>query len=168
MIETERLILRPWRDADAPALYKYASDPAIGPIGGWYVHTSVENSMEIIRTVFAAPEVYTVVLKDKDEPVGCFGIMFPDDTHTADMKSREAEIGYRIGKPFWGQGLIPEAVGALLSRYSTIWSSMPSGAHTMTETQNRNGSARKPASSIITRTRTSHPLSATPAPSISI
>lgn len=116
MIETERLILRPWREADAPALYKYASDPAIGPTGGWHVHTSVENSMEIIRTVFAAPEVYTVVLKDKDEPVGRCGIMFPDDTHTADMKSREAEIGYWIGKPFWGQGLIPEAVGALLSR----------------------------------------------------
>lgn len=55
MMETERLILRPWREEDAGMLYKYASDPEIGPIAGWPPHTSVENSLEIIRTVFNAP-----------------------------------------------------------------------------------------------------------------
>lgn len=34
----------------------------------------------------------------------------------ADMKQCEAEIGYWIGKPFWGHGFIPEAVRALLAR----------------------------------------------------
>ena len=63
MIETERLILRPWQENDADALFKYARDPDIGPIAGWTPHTSVENSLEIIRTVFAAPETYAVVLK---------------------------------------------------------------------------------------------------------
>ncbi len=116
MIETKRLILRPWRDTDAEALYKYASDPDIGPIAGWPPHTSIENSLEIIRTVFAAPETYAVVLKETDEPVGCCGIMFSNSLHTADMKQTEAEIGYWIGKPYWGQGLIPEAVKALLAR----------------------------------------------------
>lgn len=33
-LETSRLILRPWQEADAEALYKYAKDPAIGPIAG--------------------------------------------------------------------------------------------------------------------------------------
>ena len=56
MIETERLILRVWQEDDAEALFKYASDPDIGPIAGWLPHTSVENSLEIIRTVFSAPE----------------------------------------------------------------------------------------------------------------
>ena len=41
MIETERLILRPWREEDAGTLYKYASYPEIGPIAGWPPHTSV-------------------------------------------------------------------------------------------------------------------------------
>ncbi len=115
-METQRLILRPWRDTDAEAMFKYASDPDIGPIAGWPPHTSVENSLEIIRTVFAAPETYAVVLKETGEPVGSCGIMFSNSLHTADMKQSEAEIGYWIGKPYWGQGLIPEAVGALLSR----------------------------------------------------
>lgn len=116
MIETERLILRPWRDTDAEALYKYASDPAIGPMAGWPPHTSIENSREIIRTVFAAPEKYAVVLKETGEPVGSCGIMFTDSLHTADLKPGEAELGYWIGKPHWGRGFIPEAVRALLWR----------------------------------------------------
>ncbi len=116
MIETERLILRHWQESDAPSLFKYASDPDVGPIAGWPPHTSVENSLEIIRTVFAGPETYAVVLKETGEPVGCCGIMFSDGMHTAEMTHSEAEIGYWIGKPYWGQGLIPEATKALLSR----------------------------------------------------
>lgn len=116
MIETNRLILRPWEEDDAEVLFRYASDPDIGPIAGWPTHTSVENSLEIIRTVFAAPETYAVVLKDTGEPVGSCGIMFSDSLHSADMKQNEAEIGYWIGKPYWGQSLIPEAVMALLAR----------------------------------------------------
>lgn len=116
MIETKRLILRPWGESDAEALFKYASDPDIGPIAGWPTHTSVENSLEIIRTVFTAPETYAVVLKTTGEPVGSCGIMFSDSLHSAEMKQNEAEIGYWIGKPYWGQGLIPEAVKALLAR----------------------------------------------------
>lgn len=115
-IETERLLLRPWRESDAAALFKYACDPDVGPVAGWPPHTSVEESLEIIRTVFAAPETYAVVPKEVGEPVGCCGIMRSDGLHTADMKCGEAEIGYWIGKPYWGRGFIPEAVGALLSR----------------------------------------------------
>jgi len=116
MIVTERLILRPWQESEADILFKYASDPDIGPIAGWSPHTSVENSLEIIRTVFSAPETYAVVLKYTGEPVGSCGIMFADGLHSAAMKPGEAEIGYWLGKPYWGQGFIPEAVKALLSR----------------------------------------------------
>lgn len=116
IIETERLLLRPWLEADAEALFKYASDPDIGPIAGWPPHKSIDESLEIIRTVFAARETYAVVLKSTGEPIGSCGIMFSDSLHSANMKQGEAEIGYWIGKPYWGQGLIPEAVNALLKR----------------------------------------------------
>jgi RimJ/RimL family protein N-acetyltransferase len=112
MIETERLILRPWHENDAEALYKYARDPDIGPPAGWPPHTSVENSRDIIRTVFSAPETYAVCLKD-GSPIGSIGLKLMGST---DMTNRddECELGYWIGKPFWGQGLIPEASRALL------------------------------------------------------
>ena len=47
ILETERLLLRPWEERDAEDLYRYASHPDVGPIAGWSVHTSVENSREI-------------------------------------------------------------------------------------------------------------------------
>ena len=69
-LTTDRLILRPWQESDAEALYKYAKDPEIGPAADWPPHTSVEDSLEVIRTVFSAPETYAVVLKETGEPVG--------------------------------------------------------------------------------------------------
>ena len=115
-METQRLILRLWTENDAESLYNYAKDPAIGPSAGWPPQTSVENSREIIRDILAAPETYAVVLKETNEPIGSVGIMFADGVHSADMQDGDAEIGYWIGVPYWGQGLIPEAVQRLLKR----------------------------------------------------
>ena len=41
-LETERLVLRPWREDDAESLYKYAKDPEVGRAAGWKPHGSVE------------------------------------------------------------------------------------------------------------------------------
>lgn len=115
VLETERLILRPWLDSDAQELYKYAKDPTVGPIAGWPIHTSEENSLEIIRGVLSEPETYAVVLKETGKPVGSVGIMRKGHG-SAPIGNSEAEIGYWIGVPYWGQGLIPEAVHELLRR----------------------------------------------------
>lgn len=77
MIVTERLALRPWGEEDAPALYALASDPAIGPAAGWPAHGSVEESLESIRTVLAAPETYAVCLRTTGELVGCVSPVEP-------------------------------------------------------------------------------------------
>ena len=113
ILQTKRLILRPWSENDAEELYKYASDSEVGPPAGWPPHTSVENSREIIRIVLSAPETYAVCLKENGKPIGSVGL------HRNDLAERddEYELGYWIGKPFWGQGLIPEASRELL-RYA--------------------------------------------------
>ena len=109
-LETERLILRPWEESDAEECYKYAKDPGVGPAAGWPVHTSVENSRQIIHDVLMAPETYAIVLKETGLPVGSIGL------HRNDLakKDDEAELGYWIGVPYWGQGLVPEASRELL------------------------------------------------------
>ena len=113
ILQTKRLILRPWSENDAEELYKYASDLEVGPPAGWPPHTSAQNSSEIIRTVLSAPETYAVCLKENGKPIGSVGL------HRNDLAERddEYELGYWIGKPFWGQGLIPEASRELL-RYA--------------------------------------------------
>ena len=95
-LETERLLLRPWEERDAEDLYRYASHPDVGPIAGWSVHTSVENSREIIREVLSATETYAVVLKENGHPVGSIGLMI-GETSNIGLPKTEGEIGYWIG-----------------------------------------------------------------------
>ena len=110
ILKTNRLLLRPWREDDAQDLYTYASDPDVGPSAGWPPHTSIENSREIIRSVLSAPETYAVCLKEDGKAIGSIGL------HRNDLAEQddEYELGYWIGKPFWGKGLIPEASRELL------------------------------------------------------
>ena len=113
MLETERLILRQWRESDAEDLFELAKDPKIGPAAGWQPHTSVENSREIIRTVLNGELNYAVILKSENRLAGCIGLMLGEDSNLK-IAGNEGEIGYWIGVPYWGQGLIPEAVRELL------------------------------------------------------
>lgn len=112
-METKRLILCEWKDEDAPELFRYASDPKVGPIAGWSPHTSVENSREIIRSVLAVPETYAIVLKETGLPIGCIGLKLGDKTDLTDEPD-ECEIGYWLGVPYWGQGLMTEAGNEIL------------------------------------------------------
>lgn len=123
---TKRLILRPWLESDAEDLYKLAKDPAVGPIAGWPVHTSVENSKEIIKNVLGVPETYAVCLKEDNKAIGSIGLMIGNVSNLL-LSDGEGEIGYWIGVPFWGQGLIPEACKALIQyafedlKLETLW-----------------------------------------------
>jgi len=125
-LETERLLLRPWKIEDASSLYKYASDPKVGPIAGWPVHTSIENSRETIREVFSNEGIYAIVPKGQEEPVGCIGLLIGGASDFG-IGPDEGEIAYWIGVPYWGKGLIPEAIRELM-RYcfedlglKTLW-----------------------------------------------
>ncbi|MBQ6570655.1 MAG: GNAT family N-acetyltransferase, partial [Clostridia bacterium] len=123
ILETQRLLLRPWEESDAQECYKYASDPRIGPPAGWPVHTSVENTRQIIRDILIAPESYAIVLKETGLPIGSIGL------HHSDLAERddEAELGYWLGAPYWGQGLVPEASREVLRhafedlKLSRVW-----------------------------------------------
>lgn len=112
-METERITLRPWRDSDAGALYKYASDPDVGPRAGWPPHRSVEESLEIIRTLFHNDTTWAIVLKETGEAVGAMGY---GASCACGLPAREGEptVGYWVGKPYWNRGICTEALQLLI------------------------------------------------------
>ncbi len=139
MMETERLLLRPWRESDAEALFKWASDPDVGERAGWPPHKSVEESLEIIKTLFNNDTTWAIVLKDNSgeervksgengeseesagtiesveggEPIGAIGYGPSCDCN---LPARDGEplIGYWIAKPYWNQGICTEALQLMI------------------------------------------------------
>lgn len=111
--ETARLILRPWSQADAESLYEYAKDPDVGPIAGWQPHKSAEESLFVIKNVLNGSECYAICEKGNDTPIGCIELRLNGHTDMTE-KDDECELGYWLGKPFWGRGYMPEAATAIL------------------------------------------------------
>ena len=113
VLETERLILRRWEDSDAEDMYKYASDPDVGPIAGWPPHQSVDESLDVIRNVLNGKEAYALCRKEDGKAIGAIELKLNGHNDLSD-RDDECELGYWIGKPFWGQGLMPEAAMEML------------------------------------------------------
>lgn len=108
-LETERLILRPFSIDDAQGLYEYAKNPDVGPWAGWKPHESVEESREIIETIFLPAKAWAIILKKDGRMIG--SISLEKDRHR-DENSRE--IGYSLAKDMWGKGIMTEACKEVL------------------------------------------------------
>ena len=132
-METERLLLRPWQDNDAETLFKYASDPEVGPRAGWPAHQSVEESLEIIRTVFSSESMWAVILKEtmassnrQGEAIGCVGYL-PASASNLKIAEDHAEVGYWIARPYGGKGICTEALRLVIDYcfnekgFTTLW-----------------------------------------------
>ena len=125
-LETDRLLLRRWAEADAESLYEYAKDPAVGPIAGWPPHKNIAESLNVIRNVLNGPECYAICERDSNKAIGSVELKLNGRTDMTE-KDDECELGYWLGKPFWGRGYMPEAAAALLRHgfetlgMSTVW-----------------------------------------------
>ena len=127
MIETDRLILRPWLDSDAEALFRYASDPDVGPRAGWPPHKDIEESKRVIRDIFTNDRTWAVTLRETGEAIGCMGYYIHGESNIP-IGEEDAEIGYWIAKPYWNRGIATEALRAMIDYcfnvkgFLTLWS----------------------------------------------
>lgn len=113
ILETKRLVLRAWEATDADALFALASDPEVGPAAGWPVHRSVKESKKVIESVFSAPETYAICLKPLEDLIGCIGLK-SSNPEIAAASAGDLEIGYWMGRAYWGCGYATEALHALV------------------------------------------------------
>ena len=112
VIETERLILRPFREDDLDDFFAYASVEGVGEAAGWPHHTSREVSKMVLASFLAEKDVLAVVLKETGQVVGSLGLHKTTLPAVKDMTAKE--FGYVLAKDLWGKGLIPEAVRAVI------------------------------------------------------
>lgn len=125
-METNRILLRPWCEDDAEALFKYASDPEVGPRAGWPPHKSVEESLEVICNFFLNDHTWAVVLKETSEAIGCVGYL-PAASSNLQIDDDQCEVGYWIARPYWGEGICTEALQLVVNHcikekgFNVLW-----------------------------------------------
>jgi len=114
VIQTARLVLRPLTLADAPDVYAYARDPEVAAFTSWQPHASVADAETYIQfelARYAAGKVASWALEDRASGRVIGGAGYVQES----AANRRAEIGYVLARAAWGQGLMPEAVEAVLA-----------------------------------------------------
>lgn len=113
-LETKRLILRQFTPEDAQAMYdNWASNPAVTKFMTWPTHESVEVSRMVLSdwTSHYNEENYyqwAIVLRDFGEPIGSISVVKLND------RVGKAEVGYCIGRNWWHQGIMSEALSVVI------------------------------------------------------
>ena len=113
-IETDRLILRPWRQEDLEDFYEYARVDGVGQMAGWQPHESMEKSQAILDCFIREKKTFALELKDSGKVIGSLGLEARGRNVGVPEELLGREIGYVLSKDCWGKGLMPEAVKAVI------------------------------------------------------
>lgn len=116
-LQTERLVLRPFCQDDLADFYEYTSVEGVGEMAGWSHHENLQTSQRILNNFITEDKTFAIVLKETNKVIGSLGV----DEYGMEDKLTEfdgllgREIGYVLSCDYWGKGLMPEAVKAVVS-----------------------------------------------------
>ncbi len=113
-IETDRLILRPWQEGDLEDLYEYACVDGVGEMAGWRRHGSIDESRAVLQMFIQGKKTFALELKENGKVIGSLGLEKVKDLDCSFDPLLGREIGYVLSKDYWGRGLMPEAVQAVI------------------------------------------------------
>lgn len=113
-IETDRLILRAWEKSDLHDFYEYARVEGVGEKAGWNHHQSIGESQRILDSFIRNKKTFALVLKENGKVIGSLGLEPRDEDAGLTEELQGREVGYVLSKDYWGRGLMPEAVQAVI------------------------------------------------------
>ena len=115
-IETSRLILRPFMEKDLDDFYEYASKEGVGEKAGWSHHKSIADSKMILDMFIKEDKTFAIVDKNTNVVIGSLGVeeYGMEDKLTEFNGYKGRELGFVLSKDYWGKGLMPEAVNAVI------------------------------------------------------
>lgn len=112
-LKTDRLTLRPFRKSDLSDFFEYARVDGVGQMAGWTPHKNMDESRAILDMFIR--EKKTFALEYQGKVIGSLGIEFYEESDYPELDALQGrEIGYVLAKDYWGQGLMPEAVQAVI------------------------------------------------------
>lgn len=117
VLETQRLILREFKEEDLTDFYEYASVDGVGEMAGWSHHENIETTKEILNSFIKDNKVFAIVYKENNKVIGSLGVekYFMEDKLDEFKNLYGREIGYVLSKDYWGKGLMKEAVKCVIN-----------------------------------------------------
>ncbi|MDY3005660.1 GNAT family N-acetyltransferase [Anaerococcus porci] len=115
-LETNSLILRPFKKDDLKDFNEYAKIPGVGEMAGRTHHESIEESSKILDMFINGKKTFAIIKKETGKVIGSFGIeKYKEELVGEKYKNLKCrEIGYVLSKNFWGKGYMTEAGHAIL------------------------------------------------------
>lgn len=110
VLETPRLILRSFTENDIPDIFDCCQNPNLGNNAGWKPHDSIQESKEILHTVFMQEGIYAIELIESKRVIGSIGLIDDPKRYNPSTKM----IGYWLHETYWNQGLMTEAVTTII------------------------------------------------------
>ena len=112
-LRTQRLILRPWQQEDLQDFFEYACVEGVGQMAGWLPHKTIQDSQKILDSFIEKKRTFALDYQGK--VVGSLGIEEYDEKESPELDNRNARaLGFGLSKDYWGRGLMPEAVNAVI------------------------------------------------------
>ena len=111
--ETQRLILRPFRNDDAQQMFdNWAGDDEVTKYMTWPSRKNIEDTQNVVEgwtKRYSADNFYhwAIVTKDKNQHIGFISVI------SCDENVGKVELGYAIGKKWWHKGIMAEALSAV-------------------------------------------------------
>ncbi len=115
-IETQRLLLRAFRQTDREDFFEYSSMDGVGEMAGWRHHESREETDKILNMFIEEDKVFAIADKESGKVIGSLGVEFysMEDKLTEFDGYLGRELGFVLRRDCWGRGLMPEAVLAVI------------------------------------------------------
>lgn len=112
VLETERLILRPFKLEDLDDFYEYASVPDVGERAGWNHHENKDESLIVLSRFIESDKTFAILLKENKKVIGSLGVeKYNDEDKLQEFKDYKGrELGFVLSKDYWGKGIMKEAV----------------------------------------------------------
>ena len=121
ILETERLVLRPFVLSDLDDFYEYASVEGVDEMAGWKHHENKEKTQEILDNFINEDKTFAIVLKENNKVIGSLGVELygMEEALTGFYEYKGREVGYVLSKDYWGKGLMTEAVKTVINHLFT-------------------------------------------------
>ena len=112
-LETPRLVIRRMTMADAEDIYEYGRDPEVSRHVLWDAYRRVGEARMYLKYVqrqyrLNEPASWGIELKATGRLIGTIGFMWWNQEY------RSAEVGYSLSRAYWNQGLMTEALRAVI------------------------------------------------------